>query len=444
MKLLKELYIQVLIGIVLGVIVGAIWPEFGAKLKPLGDGFIKLIKLIIAPIVFCTVSAGIGHMSDLKKVGRVGGKALIYFEVVSTIALFIGLAAALIMRSGIGFNLDPAQMDAAIVTDYAHRAAVAHTTWVDYLLNLIPATFIGAFADGDILQVLVLSVLMGFAMGRMGPLGGRISAGIEQASRLFFSALHIIVHLAPVGAFGAMAYTIGKFGLHSLTHLAALVATLYVISAFFVVVVLGLICRLIGFSLFKFLRYLRDEIFVVFGACASEAALPQLIEKLERLGASKPVVGLVVPAGYSFNLDGGNLYLTLAVVFLAQATNTHLTFVQMATLIGVALLTSKGTAGVTGAGFFTLLATLQAVPTVPIAAMAILVGIDRFMSQCRGVTNFIGNGVAGLAVARWEGELDMVQLRAQLDAGPDAVRDEVVDLLGEEDVIEPDSPAPGV
>jgi aerobic C4-dicarboxylate transport protein len=431
MRHLKELWIQVLIGIVLGVVVGAIWPEFGAKLKPLGDAFIKLIKLIIAPIVFCTVTAGIGHMSDLKKVGRVGGKALIYFEVVSTIALFIGLAAALLMRSGTGMNLDASTMDANVALDYAKRAAAAHTTWVDYLLNLIPSTFVGAFAEGDILQVLVLSILFGFAVGRIGPLGVKVSHGIEQASKVFFSVLHIIVHFAPIGAFGAMAYTIGKFGLGSLSHLATLVATLYATSAFFVVVVLGLICRLIGFSLFKFLRYLRDEIFIVFGACASEAALPQLIEKLERLGASKPVVGLVVPAGYSFNLDGGNIYLTLAVVFLAQATNTPLTFEQMATLIGVALLTSKGTAGVTGAGFFVLLATLQVVPTVPIASMALLVGIDRFMAQCRGVTNYIGNGVARLAVARWEGELNMTQLREQLDAGPDFRADDKADAHAE-------------
>jgi len=427
LKYLKQLWIQVLIGIVLGVVVGAIWPEFGAKLKPLGDGFIKLIKLIIAPIVFCTVSAGIGHMSDLKKVGRVGGKALIYFEVVSTVALFIGLAAALLTRVGHGMNLDASTFDVAVAADYAKRAAAAHTTWVDYLLNLIPATFVSAFAEGDILQVLVLSILTGFAMGRLGPLGAKVSLGIEQASRVFFSALHIIVHLAPLGAFGAMAFTIGKYGLQSLSHLALLTGLLYATSAVFIVVVLGLICRLIGFSLFKFLRYLRDEIFIVYGACASEAALPQLIEKLERLGASKPVVGLVVPAGYSFNLDGGNIYLTLAVVFLAQATNTHLSFEQMATLIGVALLTSKGTAGVTGAGFITLYATLQVVPTVPIAAMALLVGIDRFMAQCRGVTNFIGNGVAGLAVARWEGELDMVQLRQQLDAGPDIRADDLAD-----------------
>jgi aerobic C4-dicarboxylate transport protein len=419
MKLLKELYIQVLIGIVLGIIVGAIWPEFGASLKVLGDAFIKLIKLIIAPIVFCTVCAGIGHMSDLKKVGRVGGKALIYFEVVSTIALLFGLVAGLIVQPGQGFNIDATTLDPSIAAGYAKRAA-ADTGLVDHLLHMIPATFVGAFAEGDLLQILVLSVLAGFAVGRLGQFGTRAAHAIDQASKVFFSILHIIVHFAPIGAFGAMAFTVGKYGLGSLSHLAILIVAVYVTSALFIVVVLGLIARWIGFSLFKFLRYLRDEILIVFGACASEAALPQLIEKLERLGASKPVVGLVVPTGYSFNLDGGNIYLTLAALFLAQATNSHLTFIQMAELIGVALLTSKGTAGVTGAGFITLAATLAVVPTIPIAAMALLVGVDRFMAQCRGVTNFIGNGIAGMAVARWEGELDMDQMRAQLDLGPEA------------------------
>jgi aerobic C4-dicarboxylate transport protein len=419
MKLLKELYIQVLIGIALGIVVGILWPEFGASLKVLGDAFIKLIKLVIAPVVFCTVSAGIGHMSDLKKVGRVGGKALVYFEVASTLALLIGLAAGLIVQPGKGFNIDPSTLDPSIAAGYAQRAA-AGTGLVDHLLHLIPATFMGAFAEGDLLQILILAILTGFAVGRLGPFGAKAAHAIEQASKVFFSILHIIVHFAPIGAFGAMAFTVGKYGVGSLTHLFQLIAAVYVTSALFIVVVLGLIARWIGFSLFKFLRYLRDEILIVFGACASEAALPQLIEKLEKLGASKPVVGLVVPTGYSFNLDGGNIYLTLAALFLAQATNTHLTFVQMAELIGVALLTSKGTAGVTGAGFITLAATLAVVPTIPIAAMALLVGVDRFMAQCRGVTNFIGNGVAGLAVARWEGELDMDQLRSQLEAGPDA------------------------
>ncbi|HET9159422.1 MAG TPA: C4-dicarboxylate transporter DctA [Caulobacteraceae bacterium] len=428
MRLLRELYIQVLIGIAIGIVVGVIWPEFGASLKFLGDAFIKLIKLIIAPVVFCTVSAGIGHMSDLKKVGRVGGKALVYFEVVSTVALMIGLAAGLLVQPGRGFGIDPATLDPSIAADYAKRAA-ADTGWVDHLLHLIPATFVGAFADGDLLQILVLALITGFAVGRLGEFGAQVAHGIEKASKVFFSILHIVVHFAPIGAFGAMAFTVGKYGVGSLTHLFALIAAVYATSAVFIILVLGLITRWMGFSLFKFLRYLRDEILIVFGACASEAALPQLIEKLERLGASKPIVGLVVPAGYSFNLDGGNIYLTLAVVFLAQATNTELSFIQMATLIGVALLTSKGTAGVTGAGFITLAATLAVVPTVPIASLALLVGVDRFMAQCRGVTNFIGNGVAGLAVARWEGELDMAQLQTQLAAGPYAEPQAVEEVL---------------
>jgi len=418
MRFLKVLYIQVFIGIALGILVGVLWPHFGASLKVLGDAFVKLIKLVIAPVVFCTVSAGIGHMSDLRKVGRVGGKALVYFEAVSTIALLVGLAAGLIVRPGLGFGIDPATLDPAIAAGYAKRAA-EDMGLVDHLLHIIPDTFVGAFSGGDLLQVLFLAILTGFAVGRLGPLGAQIAHGIDQASRVFFSIIHIVVHLAPLGAFGAMAFTVGKYGLGSLTHLIVLIATVYVASALFIILVLGLIGRWVGFSLLKFLRYLREEIFIVYGACASEAALPQLIEKLERLGASKSVVGLVVPTGYSFNLDGGNIYMTLAALFLAQATNTHLSFAQMATLVGVALLTSTGTAGVTGAGFITLAATLAVVPTIPIASLALLVGVDRFMAQCRGVTNFIGNGVAGLAVARWEGELDMDQLRSQLDAGPE-------------------------
>jgi aerobic C4-dicarboxylate transport protein len=424
MRFLKILYVQVLIGITAGVLVGLLWPELGASLKVLGDAFVKMIKLIIAPIIFCTVAAGIAHMSDVRKVGRIGGKALIYFEVVSTIALFVGLGVGLVVKPGAGFNIDPATLDPTIAAGYAKKAA-ADTGFVDHLLHVIPDTFVGAFANGELLQVLFLAVLTGFAATRLGDFGTRVAHSLDAAAKLFFSIIHIIVRFAPIGAFGAMAFTVGKYGIGSLTQLAHLILTVYGTSIFFILVVLGIIARLVGFSLLKFLNYLREEILVVFGACSSEAALPQLLEKLERLGASKSVVGLVVPTGYSFNLDGGNLYMTLAALFLAQATNTHLSVVQMATLVGVSLITSKGTAGVTGAGFITLAATLAVVPDIPIASLALLVGVDRFMAECRGVTNFIGNAVAGLAVAKWEGQLDMAQLRSELDRAGKSPRDDL-------------------
>jgi len=413
MKLLKVLYVQVLIGIALGILLGALWPEFGASAKVLGDVFVKLIKLVIAPIVFCTVAAGIAHMSDLKKVGRVGGKALLYFEIVSTVALLVGLAAGLIVRPGQGFGVDPATLDPSIAAGYAKRA-VEDAGFVNHLVSIIPDTFTGAFSGGDLLQVLLLAVLTGFACARLGAFGAHVAHGLDSTAKVFFSIIHIIVRFAPVGAFGAMAFTVGKYGLGSLTHLMTLILTVYLTSALFIAVVLGIIARWIGFSLWRFLLYLREEILIVFGACSSEAALPLLLEKLHRLGASKSVVGLVVPTGYSFNLDGGNIYLSLAALFLAQATGTELSVSQMGTLVGVALLTSKGTAGVTGAGFITLAATLAVVPSIPIASLALLVGVDRFLAECRGVTNFIGNGVAGLAIARWEKELDMDRLRSEL------------------------------
>jgi aerobic C4-dicarboxylate transport protein len=413
MKLLKVLYIQVLIGIALGILFGALWPEFATSAKVLGDVFVKLIKLVIAPIVFCTVAAGIAHMSDLKKVGRVGGKALLYFEIVSTVALLVGLAAGLIVRPGQGFGVDPATLDPSIAASYAKRA-VEDAGFVNHLVSIIPDTFTGAFSGGDLLQVLLLAVLTGFACARLGAFGAHVAHGLDSTAKVFFSIIHIIVRFAPIGAFGAMAFTVGKYGLSSLTHLMTLILTVYLTSALFIAVVLGIIARWIGFSLWRFLLYLREEILIVFGACSSEAALPLLLEKLERLGASKSVVGLVVPTGYSFNLDGGNIYLSLAALFLAQATGTELSVQQMGTLVGVALLTSKGTAGVTGAGFIALAATLAVVPSIPIASLALLVGVDRFLAECRGVTNFIGNGVAGLVIAKWEKELDMDRLRSEL------------------------------
>jgi aerobic C4-dicarboxylate transport protein len=425
---LKTLYVQVLIGIALGVLVGALWPDVGQSLKPLGDGFIKLVKLVIAPVIFLTVAGGIAHMGDIKAFGRVGIKALVYFEVVSTLALVVGLAVGHILQPGHGFNIDPAALDPKIAAGYLEKAHHADTL-PDYLLHLIPDTFFGAFAEGNLLQVLVIAVLTGFACTRMGEFGDRMAAGMSDLARLFFGIIHVVVKLAPLGAFGAMGFTIGKYGVHSLIQLGALVATFYVTAIIFVVVVLGAIAWACGFSILKFLAYIREELLIVLGTSSSESALPQLIEKLERLGARKSVVGLVVPTGYSFNLDGTNIYMTLATLFLAQATNTHLSFAQMGALLGVAMLTSKGASGVTGAGFITLAATLAVVPDIPIAALAVLVGVDRFMSECRALTNFVGNGVATLVVARWEGALDRDRLSRELTQGPNVSRLEVIEDL---------------
>ncbi|MBP7705147.1 MAG: dicarboxylate/amino acid:cation symporter [Caulobacter sp.] len=419
MRFLKLLYVQVLIGIALGVALGVAWPDLGADLKPLADAFVKLIKLVIAPVIFITVAAGIARMSDLKKFGRVGGKTLIYFEVVSTLALAVGLAVALIVKPGAGFNVDPSTLDPSIGAQYAQKAHEGEGI-VPWLLHLIPDTFWGALADGELLQVLVIAVLTGFACARLGEFGDKVADVLESAGKVFFSIIHIVVRFAPIGAFGAMAFTIGKYGVEALGSLGILILTFYGTSILFVVVVLGLIARLAGFSIFKFLAYIREELLIVLGTSSSESVLPQIMEKLQRLGASRTVTGLVIPTGYSFNLDGTNIYMTLATLFLAQATGTELTWVQMGTILGVAMLTSKGASGVTGAGFITLAATLAVAPQVPIASLALIVGIDRFMSECRALTNLVGNGVATLVVARWEGELDREVLARELDAGPNA------------------------
>lgn len=416
MRALRLLYVQVLIGIALGIVVGAIWPHFGESLKPLGDAFVKLIKMLIAPVIFTTVAVGIAQMSDLKSFGRLGGRTLLYFEVVSTFALVLGLIIGELVRPGAGFNIDPATLDPTLVADYANRAH--DTTIVSFLMDLIPDTFVGALAGGNILQVLVVAILAGLALTRMGELGERLTGGLHQISELFFAVIRVVVRLAPVGAFGAMAFTIGKYGLASLLKLLALVATFYGTAALFVVVVLGAICLLVGFNIFKFLNYIREELLIVLGASSSEAALPQLMEKLERLGAPRSVVSLVVPTGYSFNLDGTNIYMTLATLFIAQATNTHLTLQQELWILVVAMLTSKGASGVTGAGFVTLAATLQVVPTIPLVGLALILGVDRFMSECRALTNIIGNGVATLVIARWEGTLDREKLADELKRGP--------------------------
>jgi aerobic C4-dicarboxylate transport protein len=417
LRLFRQLWVQVLVGTALGALVGWLWPHFGASLKPLGDAFIKLIKMAIAPVIFCTVAAGIAHMRDLRAVGRLGLRTLIYFEVVSTFALAIGLVVGELIHPGVGFDIDPASLDPKIGADYAAKAAHGESL-VDHLMNLIPDTFVGAFAGGDLLQVLLVAILAGFACTGLGKFGDRVAGVLEDVAQLFFGIIGVIVRLAPLGAFGAMAFTIGKFGVSSLVQLGAVVGTFYLTSLLFVLIVLGAIAWLSGFSILKFLAYIRDELLIVLGASSSEAALPLIMAKLQRLGAGKTTVGLVIPTGYSFNLDGTNIYMTLATLFLAQATNTPLSFGQEATLLGVAMLTSKGASGVAGAGFITLAATLAVIPDLPIAALALLVGVDRFMSACRALTNFVGNGVGTLVIARWEGDLDRDKLKAELDRGP--------------------------
>ncbi len=408
----KVLYIQVLIAITIGVLVGHFYPKTGTALKPLGDAFIALIKMMIAPVIFCTVVHGIASMSDLAKVSRVGLKALLYFEVVSTAALGIGLLVGEIVKPGLGFNIDPSTLDPNAVAGYVTRAkgegVVAH------LLAIIPNTFVDAFANGDLLQVLLVAILSGIAVARLGKVGQRVNAAIDTAGRVFFRIIGLIVKLAPLGAFGAMAFTIGAYGLGSLRNLAELILTFYVASILFVLIVLGGIARTMGFSILRFIGYIKDELLIVLGTSSSETVLPRMIQKMQRLGASSSVVGLVIPLGYSFNLDGTNIYMTLATLFLAQATNTPLTFGQEMTVLLVAMLTSKGASGVTGAGFVTLAATLTIIPDIPIQALAILVGIDKFMSECRALTNLIGNGVATVVVSRWEKELNRVQLDAAM------------------------------
>jgi len=410
--LYKLLYVQVIVAIACGALLGHFAPADATALKPLGDGFIKLIKMIIAPIIFCTIVSGIAGVQDLKKVGRVGGKALLYFEVVSTFALAIGLVVANLVKPGAGFNVDPATLDPKAIADYTTRAHDQST--VAFLLNIIPETFVGAFARGEILQVLLLGILFGFALAAMGERGKALLATIDDFTKAVFGVAGIIMKAAPVGAFGAMAFTIGKYGVDSLAQLGTLIASVYGTSLLFVFVVLGAIAKLTGFSLLRFLGYIKEELLIVLGTSSSESALPRLIQKLEKLGASKSVVGLVVPTGYSFNLDGTNIYMTMAALFIAQAMNVELTLGQELTVLGVAMLTSKGATGVTGAGFVTLAATLQVIPTIPVAGMALILGVDRFMSECRALTNFIGNGVAALVIARWEGELDRGQLAAEL------------------------------
>ncbi|UBV42734.1 dicarboxylate/amino acid:cation symporter [Deinococcus taeanensis] len=412
-KVFRSLYVQVLTAIVIGVAVGHFFPGVGEQLKPLGDGFIKLIKVVIGPIIFCTVVSGVASMRDTKKIGRVGGKALLYFEVVTTLALLIGLAVVNLVGPGRGMNVNPATLDTSGITKYTEAAG--EQTVADFVLHVIPTTFVSAFTEGDLLQVLLIALLSGFALIRMGDLGQRLLKGVDALSVLVFQILGFIMKLAPIGAFGAMAFTIGKYGVGSLQQLAYLMGTFYITCFLFVFVVLNVIARLAGFSLVKFLRYIKEELLLVLGTSSSESALPRLMTKLEHAGANKSVVGLVVPTGYSFNLDGTSIYLTMAAVFIAQATNTNLSFAQETALLGILLLTSKGAAGVTGSGFVVLAGTLAALGSVPVAGLALILGIDRFMSEGRAITNIIGNGVATLVVARSENALDTLRLTRVLN-----------------------------
>ena len=413
-RLTSHQYFWVLLAIILGGSIGYFDPEFAVKLKPLGDGFIALIKMLISPVIFCTVVLGIAGAGDMKKVGRVGGKALIYFEVMSTFALAIGLIVVNVLRPGDGFNVDPATLDAKAAANYA-KAATEQST-VEFFLHIIPKTFTDAFTgSGDLLQVLLVAILFGYAMMHAGKSGQIMFNFIEEASHIFFAMMGAIMKLAPLGAGGAMAFTIGKYGVSALKPLAALMGSFYLTCALFVVVVLGIIAALVGFNILRFIFYIKDELLTVLGTSSSESALVPLMEKLERLGCPKAVVGLVVPSGYSFNLDGTNIYLTMASIFVAQALNIELTLTQQLTMLGVAMLTSKGASGVTGAGFITLAATLAVVPAVPVAGLALILGIDRFMSEARALTNFVGNGVATIVVSRWEKELDMKTLKEELN-----------------------------
>ena len=415
-RLTGHLYFWVLLAILAGGTLGYLRPDAGVALKPLGDGFIALVKMLIAPIIFCTVVLGIAGAGDMKKVGRVGGKALLYFEVVSTFALAIGLVVANVLQPGKGFNVDPATLDGKAVADYARVAATQSTT--DFVLHIIPRTFFDAFTgSGDLLQVLFVAVLFGYAMTHLGKEGHAVHAVIETSSHVFFKMMNTLMKVAPLGAGGAMAFTIGRYGLASLKPLAALMGSFYLTCALFVLVVLGTIAALTGFSIVRFILYIKDELLTVLGTSSSESALVPLMQKLERLGCSKSVVGLVVPSGYSFNLDGTNIYLTMASLFVAQALNIDLTLRQQLTILGVAMLTSKGASGVTGAGFITLAATLAVVPSIPVAGLALILGIDRFMSEARSLTNFVGNGVAAIVVARWENELDRETLLRELKQG---------------------------
>ncbi len=414
MKLFKSLYFQVLVAIGIGVLLGHYYPELGAQMKPLGDGFVKLIKMIIAPVIFCTVVTGIAGMESMKAVGRTGAVALLYFEIVSTIALIIGLVVVNVIQPGAGMNVDPATLDAKAVAVYAQQAEQQGV--IAFLLDVIPNSVVGAFASGNILQVLLFAILFGFALHRLGNAGTVMFNVIESFSKVIFGVINMIMRLAPIGAFGAMAFTIGKYGVGSLVQLGQLIICFYITCVLFVVIVLGIIARWAGFNIFKFVAYIKEELLIVLGTSSSESALPRMLDKMEKLGCKKSVVGLVIPTGYSFNLDGTSIYLTMAAVFIAQATNAHMDVFHQITLLVVLLLSSKGAAGVTGSGFIVLAATLSAVGHLPVAGLALILGIDRFMSEARALTNLVGNGVATVVVAKWVGQLDEAQMKATLSS----------------------------
>ena len=409
----RVLYFQVIFAVITGVLLGHFYPELGVAMKPWGDAFIKAIKMLISPIIFCTVVLGIAGMEDMKKVGKTGGLALLYFEIVSSLALIIGLMVVNILQPGVGMNIDPASIDTKGIAAYTGPGKLGTTT--DFLINIIPNTAVEAFAKGEILQVLFIAVLFGFALHRFGGRGTLVFDMVEKTSHVLFDMIGFIMKFAPIGAFGAMAFTIGKYGIVSLFSLGKLMGSFYLTCLLFIFIVLGLIARFNGFSIFKFVRYIKEELLIVLGTSSSESVLPRMMEKMENLGANKACVGLVIPTGYSFNLDGTSIYLTMAAVFIAQATDTPMSLTQQLTMLLVLLLTSKGAAGVTGSGFIVLAATLSAVGNLPVAGLALILGIDRFMSEARALTNLVGNGVATIVVANWTGELDKNILKNRLD-----------------------------
>ncbi|WP_445494263.1 dicarboxylate/amino acid:cation symporter [Photorhabdus sp. SF281] len=413
-NLLKSLYLQVLLAITIGILLGHFYPQLGAEMKPLGDGFVKLIKMVIAPVIFCTVVTGIAGMESMKAVGKTGAIALVYFEIVSTIALIIGLIVVNVVQPGAGMNIDPSTLDVKAVSVYAEKAADQGI--IAFLLDIIPGSVIGAFASGNILQVLLFAVLFGFALHHLGEKGKPIFNIIDGFSQVIFGIINMIMRLAPLGAFGAMAFTIGKYGIGSLIQLGQLIVCFYITCVLFVIFVLGTIAKVTGFSIFRFINYIKEELLIVLGTSSSESVLPRMLDKMEKVGCQKSVVGLVIPTGYSFNLDGTSIYLTMAAVFIAQATNTHMDIVHQITLLVVLLLSSKGAAGVTGSGFIVLAATISAVGHLPLAGLALILGIDRFMSEARALTNLIGNGVATIVVAKRCRQLDEVKLNEVLNA----------------------------
>jgi aerobic C4-dicarboxylate transport protein len=433
-KWYQHLYTQVLCAIVLGVLLGHFYPALGAQMKPLGDLFIKLIKMLIAPIIFCTVVHGIASMEDMKKVGRVGLKALLYFEAMTTLALIVGLVIVNLWQPGAGMNVDPAALDTRSIQSYTQRAGEQST--LDFFMHIVPNTVVGAFAEGEILQVLFFAVLFAFALHALGEHGKPLIRLIDQTAHAFFKIVGFVMKVAPLGAFGAMAFTIGRYGVGTLLSLGQLMACFYATCLIFVFGVLGVVGWLVGFSILKFIRYIKEELLIVLGTSSSESVLPRMLAKMENLGCDKSVVGLVIPTGYSFNLDGTCIYLTMAAVFLAQATNTDLTLGQQLGLVGILLLTSKGAAGVTGSGFIVLAATLASLGTVPVASIALILGVDRFMSEARALTNLVGNGVATVVVAKWEGALDHNRLRQQLDGETDLEADNPEEVLVAGDIAE--------